>query len=297
MLLVTAAGLAAQRGTSTIRVEVITVPVTVLDNRNRFVQGLKQTDFEVLEDGAPQDITSFAVTESGVTAELLIDTSGSMTSRLPDVKRAAIEFIRQMRMNDVTKISQFDDTIKPLIDFSSDKAALEQAIGTAKIGGETAMYNALWRALGDLQRRKETDEASRRHRAIVLLTDGEDTGSAVTAEEVMTQARRADVLVYCLSLDRPNGAPPAEDSTAAIFLRELADQTGGRPFFTVVGELPKLYRQLSDELRNQYVLGYVPSSVNARGRWRSITVHVKNRNNLRLRHRLGYFSTNVRSGP
>src|SRR5207247_833071 len=97
--------------------EVISVPVTVLDNRNRFVQGLKQADFEVLEDNVAQDITSFSIEESGIAVELLIDVSGSMTSRLEEAKRAAVQFVRLMGPKDSTKITQFDEKVTPLSEF------------------------------------------------------------------------------------------------------------------------------------------------------------------------------------
>lgn len=276
-----------------IQTEVISVPVTVLDDRNRFVRALKQTDFEVLEDGVPQEITSFAITESGIAAELLIDVSGSMTSRLDEAKRAAIQFVRQMGPKDVTKVIQFDQKVTALSDFSSDKAQLEASINKAKVGGATALHNALWTALADLQARKQTDEADQRHRAIVVLTDGDDTASAISPDEVRSRARSVDAIIYSLSLDRANGRP-VTDGPSAVFLRELANQTGGQLSFPDVSDLQKFYRQLADELRHQYILGYVPSA-STRMRWRAITVKVLNRKDVHLRHRLGYFPSASRT--
>src|SRR5262245_12518121 len=271
-----------------IKVDVIKVPVTVLDGRNRFVGGLKQADFELLEDNTAQDITSFAVEDSGIAAELLLDVSGSMTNRIEEVKRAASQFVRQMTAKDVAKILQFDEKVTPLSDFSADKATLEAAIMKAKTGGATAMYNALWTALADLQARRATDETEQRHRAIIVLTDGDDTASAIVPDEVMSRARSVDAIIYSLDLDRQAGRP-VTDGPSAVFLRELANQTGGQIYFPDVSDLQKLYRQLGDELRRQYVLGYVSSNTSGRTRFRSITVRVKNRKELKLRHRLGYF--------
>lgn len=281
-----------QRQGIVIVTEVISVPVTVLDSRNRFVAGLKQADFDVLEDGVVQEITSFALTESPVAAELLIDVSGSMTSRLEEAKRAALQFVRQMGPHDVTKVVQFDQRVTALSDFSSDKSELEAAINKVKIGGATALYNALKIALADLDARRRTGQTE--HRAIVVLSDGEDTASAIKAEEVTSRAKEADAIVYSLSLDRVDGRP-ATDTPSAIFLRQLADQTGGVLSFPDVSDLQKLYRQLADELRHQYVLGYVSSNSTILKRFRAITVRVKNRGNVRLRHRLGYSPTEGRS--
>jgi Ca-activated chloride channel family protein len=293
---VSAAAFAPQRRPITIETEVIGVPITVLDGRGRFVQGLKQTDFEVLEDGVAQELTSFSLQESGITAVLLLDVSGSMTSRLEEAKRAATQFIRQLGPKDVVKVTQFDQKVTPLSEFSSDKALLAAAVGKATVGGATALHNALYTALADLDARKQRDDDEQRHRAIIVLSDGDDTASGVTADEVLVRAKRGDALIYSLSLDRANDRPVTEGASA-IFLRELASQTGGQLFFPRVSDLQRFYRRLADELRHQYVLGYVPSNSAARSRWRTITVHVKNRKDLRLRHRLGYFASPGRTSP
>ena len=283
----------AQQDPIVIRTEVISVPVTVFDGKGRFVAGLKQTDFEVLEDRVSQTITSFSVTESAVVSELLLDVSQSMASRLDEVKRAAQEFVRQMGPRDVARIVQFDERVTPLSEFTGDKAQLEAAVARAKLGGATALYNAINRALADLSSRRATDESEKRHRAIVVLTDGDDTASAERADDVLTKARGLDAMIYSLSLDRERGRP-VTDSTSAIFLRELADTTGGQLWFPEVNDLQKVYRQLADELRQQYVLGYVSSNTSAQARWRSISVRVATRNNVRLRHRLSYMPGRVR---
>jgi Ca-activated chloride channel homolog len=288
--LVCASAFAPQRPQITIETEVISVPVTVMDGGGRFVKGLKQSDFEVLEDGVRQELTSSSLQQSGVVAELLLDVSGSMTSRLAEAKRAATVFIRQLDASkDVVKVVQFDDKVTPLSDFSSDKGVLEAAVSKAKVGGATALHNAIYSALADLDARKRRGDDEQRHRAIIVLSDGDDTASGVTSDEVLVRAKRVDALIYSMNLDRTNGRP-ATEGASAVFLRELANQTGGQMFFPEISDLRKIYQRLADELRQQYVLGYVPLESASRSRWRSITVNVKNRKDLRLRHRLGYFT-------
>ena len=283
-----------QRGVTVIETEVIRVPVTVNDRRGRFIQGLKQQDFEVLEDNIPQELTSFTIEESGIAAELLIDVSGSMSYRLAEAKRAATQFVQQMTPKDVAKIVQFDDRVTPLSEFSSDKTVLSAAVAKASGVGATALYNAISTALDDLSARRKADEAEQRHRAIILLTDGDDTSSAINEDEVLSKAGRVDALVYALSLDRSNGLP-VTDGPSAVFLNSLARQSGGQLQFPELANLGKFYRDLSDELRLQYVLGYVPTGSKAGARWHAITVRVKNRKDYRLRHRIGYFATGSRS--
>ena len=283
-----------QRGVTVIETEVIRVPVTVNDRRGRFIPGLKQQDFEVLEDNIPQELTSFTIEESGIAAELLIDVSGSMSYRLEEAKRAALQFVQQMTPKDVAKVVQFDDRVTPLSEFSSDKTVLSAAVAKASGGGATALYNAISTALDDLSARRKADEAEQRHRAIILLTDGDDTSSAINEDEVLSKAGRVDALVYALSLDRANGLP-VTDGPSAVFLNSLARQSGGQLQFPELANLGKFYRDLSDELRHQYVLGYVPTGSKAGARWHAITVRVKNRKDYRLRHRIGYFATGSRS--
>lgn len=283
-----------QRGVAVIETEVIRVPVTVFDRRGRFIQGLKQQDFEVLEDAVAQELTSFTIEESGIAAALLIDVSGSMSYRLEEAKRAATQFVQQMGPRDVTKIVQFDERVKALSDFTSDKTELAAAVARATAGGSTALYNAISGALDDFSARKKEDEAQQRHRAIVLLTDGDDTASAINEDEVLSKAGRVDTLVYALSLNRLRGLP-VTDGPSAVFLKQLTNQTGGQLQFPELANLGKFYRELSDELRHQYVLGYVPAGSKPGARWHSITVNVKNRRDVRLRHRLGYFATGSRA--
>jgi Ca-activated chloride channel homolog len=283
-----------QRGVAVIETEVIRVPVTVFDRRGRFIPGLKQQDFEVLEDAVAQELTSFSMEESSIAAALLIDVSGSMSYRLDEAKRAAIQFVEQMGPRDVTKIVQFDERVKALSDFTSDKAELTAAVARATAGGSTALYNAISGALDDFSARKKEDEAQQRHRAIVLLTDGDDTASAINEDEVLSKAGRVDTLVYALSLNRLRGFP-VTDGPSAVFLKQLTNQTGGQLQFPELANLGKFYRELSDELRHQYVLGYVPAGSKPGARWHSITVNVKNRRDVRLRHRLGYFATGSRA--
>jgi Ca-activated chloride channel homolog len=282
-----------QRGVTVIETEVIRVPVVVNDRRGRFIPGLKQQDFEVLEDNVPQELTSFAIEESGIAAELLIDVSASMNYRLEEAKRAALQFVQQMTPKDVAKIVQFDERVTALSEFTSDKTVLTAAVNKAYGLGATALYNAISSALDDLAARRKADETEQRHRAIILLTDGDDTTSAINEDEVLSKAGRVDAIVYALSLNRVNGVA-VTDGPSAVFLTSLARQSGGQLHFPEMSNLGRFYRDLSDELRHQYVLGYVPAGSKPGARWHAITVRIKNKKDYRLRHRTGYFASGSR---
>ena len=286
-LLPTAAATGPQREIP-VDVSIIRVPVTVVGRRGGFESGLKKDDFQLSEDNVPQEISGSMLQESGLSVVLLIDVSGSMGARLAEAKRAAVVFVRQVGPSDLVKVVQFDQKTTTLIDFSSDKAQLEGAIARASIGGATALHNALWRALADLNGRRDEDDKQQRHRAIIVLSDGNDTASALTADEVLNRARSVDSLIYSLSLERENGEP-VRDTASAVFLRQLAEQSGGQLLFPDITDLQRAYRQLADELRHQYVLSYISSNASPTPRWRSIRVQVRNKRGLRIRHRLGYY--------
>ncbi len=281
--------LEAQSGQLVIETRVVRVPVTVTDRRRRFVTGLQGADFEVLQDGLPQELTSFAIEDSGIAAVMLLDLSASMTARLPEARKAAVQFIRQLGPNDVLKIVTFDDAVRTLVDFSGDKARLEAAVLRVQASGSTALHDALWTALANLEARRAEDEAALRHRAIVVLSDGDDTASGLRAEEVLARARRVDAIISTLSLNR-QGMEPAVNASSTVFLKNLADMTGGQLLFPELNDLQRAYRDLADELRHQYTLGYVPKQNDPTMRYHRIEVRVKGRTNLTLRHRPGYFA-------
>ena len=281
---------AAQQQPIVIRTRVISVPVSVLDRRARFVAGLRKEDFELLDEGQAQELTSFSVEQTGFAAVLLMDVSGSMGPRLRDAQRAALEFVRHVGPDDLVMVMKFDGTVAALGEFTSDRTALALAVQQVTVGDTTALYDAVWTALAALQARERLDEAARRRRAIIVLSDGEDTASALAPDEVIAKARRVDATVSALSLDPAANGRRTADAPATLFLGSLADVTGGQLLFPGVGDLADSYRDLAEELRHQYVLGYVPAET-AGGRYRSITVRVKNRKNLQLRHRQGYYVT------
>ena len=272
-------------------IDVIRVPTTVLDRSGRFIRGLKQEDFEVFEDGVPQKLTSFShEQQSPIRAELLLDVSGSMNARIEDVKRAAAQFIRHVSARDLVKVVQFDDTVTPVIDFTNDRVKLETAIKAVKgTNGSTALYNAIWSALVDMESHNKADQDEQRHRAIIVLTDGDDTVSFLKADEVVMRARRVDALIYGLSLERENNLP-VRDGPSSLLLRQLADLSGGNLQFPEMANLNRHYQDLAEQLRQQYVLGYVAPGESTRVGWRTITVSVKNRRNVNLRYKQGYQS-------
>jgi len=270
-------------------VDQISISVSVTDGHDRHVDGLSEPDFAVLEDGVAQKLSFFTRDPLPLSVALLVDGSGSMEPYLGEAQAAGERFIRRLGPGDLAQVVQFSDQMVVLQDFTADQARLLAAIRGTRASGATALYTALYVTLKQLGSHG-TLEAPRR-RAIVLLSDGEDTASLVTDEQVLGQARVADVGVYAIAL-RP--ATPRERERlsfmeATHFLDSLARETGAQVLLPgSASELDAAYARVAEELRTQYTLGYVSSNARRDGTWRRIVVRMPARGELQLRHKLGY---------
>ncbi len=274
-------------------VEVVSLNLVVTDAGGRQVAGLHPDDIELLEDGIPQPISLFAQEDWPVRLQILLDASGSMGEVLPVAKRAARRLLQALRPGDEAEVAQFNRRLSVLQASTNDVAALEQAIEQVAPDGDTAFYNALYLTLKESARTRDTDELSRR--AIVVLSDGEDTASLVDDEQLLDLARRAGVVIYPIGLlSRPKPGQPA-NPLPTYFLTALARETGGRAYFPrSLYELEGVYERIAAELRTLYGVGYVPLNPRADGGWRRLAV--RTRQGLVVRHRTGYYSQGAYGG-
>jgi len=266
-------------------VGVVRLDVSVVERDGRFVTDLGEPDFEVSEDGERQVLTSFVRRELPVSLVLLLDASNSITGRLPLAQAAAVGFLDTLRPGDEASVTEFNDAVTLLQESTSDRAALRLAVGRISARGTTALYNALYVALKGLPSPRE--DAELRRRAIVLLSDGEDTASLVWEEQVVELARRREAAIHVIDLH------PEEDPSnhSARLLRLLSEESGGeihRP--GSIHDLDAVYARIGQELRSQYTLGYVSSNPAHDGGWRGIAVRVRGRRDVRVRHRTGYYA-------
>lgn len=282
---------AAQRPAFRAGVDLVSLSVTATDPSQRYVSDLTRDDFVVLEDGVRQNLTFFAKTGIPLALALLIDTSASMEQSLETAQEAAIGFARQLGPADVATIIDFDSRVQTAQEFTSDVGALESAIRRTAAGGSTALYNAVYIALRELNKLiPRHDREAPRRRAIVVLSDGEDTSSLVTFDEVLDLASRSDTVIYAIGLGVQQPASRRGGQDGAFVLRRLAQQTGGRAFFPQhAKELVDVYGQIRDELASQYSLAYESNSGGGSGQWRRIAVRV-NRPGVTVRTRQGYFA-------
>ena len=271
-------------------VEMVALSVTVLDQQSRYLTDLDSKDFLVYEDGAKQEISYFNRTTLPIALSLLLDTSASMDQRMAVAQDAAVGFARNLPPQVLAQIVAFDTRVEILQDFTSDAAALEKAIRSAQAGGSTSLYNALYISLKELAKIKAKSDDDVRRRAVVLLSDGEDTSSLVTFEEVLDLAKRSATTVYSIGLQAKDTGFSKGFREAEFVLRQLAQETGGRAFFPQrVEDLAGIYGVIADELASQYTLGYASTNAKRDGGWRRLNVQI-NRLGTTARTKRGYFA-------
>ena len=274
-------------------VDVVSLSVTVTDKDGRYISGLDKANFQVYEDGALQEIVYFSKEHQPISLTLLMDTSTSMEQKLPIAQQAAIGFAKQLKPTDVAAVVEFDSRPEILQTFTSDKALLEAAIRKTAAGGSTSLYNAIYIGLTELRNQRFADGERIRRQALIVLSDGEDTTSLLTYEEVLDMAKRSDTAVYAIGLRSRDDANAKGFREAEFVLRSLAQQTGGREFFVDdIRELPAIYQRVADELANQYSIGYMSKNTRRDGAYRRIVVRVDQPSTL-TRTKQGYYGPGV----
>jgi Ca-activated chloride channel family protein len=263
-----------------VNADLVVLNVTVTDAGGEYVHKLSHKDFKVLEDGVEQRVTLFSVEETPFAAAILLDTSGSMESRLTLARAAAVRFLDGLREEDVASVYHFDSKVEQLSDFSPGRDLPPVAYDLSS-KGMTALNDAVLRAAKDLSKRPE------KRRAIIVLSDGADTKSGASPEKALNAALEANATIYTVDMSDPQ-MNPAERISASGTLKTYASKSGGR-FVSKPGgrALDEAFREILQELSNQYTIGYRPSNTARDGRWRAIQLKLS-RPELSARTRNGY---------
>jgi len=271
-------------------VDLVSLNTTVTDPTNRFVLDLGAGDFSIVEDGVGQEVRFFSRTTMPLSVSLLLDSSASMDERMKTAQKAALGFADALRPQDQAQVIDFDSRVSVVAPFGASRAEVEKAISSTVAGGSTALYNAIYIALRELNKVRSRNIEDLRRQAIVVLSDGEDTSSLVAYDEVLELAKRSETVIYAIGLRSKDGYTGKGYSDAEYVLRQLTSQTGGRVFFPGgAEELPSIYGMISEELSSQYLLGYTSSNPRRDGRWRRIQVRVA-RAGATARTRQGYYA-------
>ena len=270
-------------------VELISLNVTAIDSQGRYVTDLTQDQFSVFEDGAKQELSYFNRSNLPIALSLLIDSSASMEQRMENAQEAAIGFASKIRPQDLAQVVDFDSRVEIRQSFTNKLEELERAIRSTSSGGSTALHNAVYISLKELAKVKAKNPEEIRRQAIIVLSDGEDTSSLVRFEEVLELAKRSETAIYTIGLQPRETTALRGFREAEFVLRQLAQETGGRAFFTQkVEELKDVYGQITDELSSQYSMGYSSRNPRRDGAFRRLVVQVA-RPNTTTRTKRGYY--------
>ncbi len=258
-------------------VNVVPVTVVVTDDRGRFVEGLKQKDFEIKEDGVPQKISSFWDRHSPLELVTAIDVSSSVTDALPAMRSAAVRFLGGLEPTDQATVVGFNDTIYTLARRSTDQTMRERAIGRLRPWGGTALYDAIVQSIEGLS--KQTGGRT----ALILFTDGDDQNSHAPLETAIAQVEASDAMIYAVGQGRA-----VHVKNLQKLLEQIATTSGGRAFFAATpAKLDEIFAEILDDLHHQYLLSYPAPDDQRDGKYHKVTVTVRG-GKYHVRARQGY---------
>jgi Ca-activated chloride channel homolog len=260
---------------------------TVTDKKGRFITDLAKDDFLVIEGKRSQSIQEFA-SESDLPLRIaiLIDTSNSIRDRFRFEQQAAVDFVTSVvrPRQDKAMVVSFDSSAELVSDLVEDPDKLAAAIRSLRPGGGTALYDALYYACRD---KLQLDKPKYRfRRAVIVVSDGDDNQSRVSRDQALEMAQKADAVIYCISTNITR-----IESDGDKVLKYLAQETGGQAFFPFKAEdLAQSFENIANELRHQYAIFYRPEPFKTDGLYHAVELRVKNRHDLIVRARKGYYA-------
>ena len=268
----------------------VNILFTVTDRRGRFVTGLTKDDFLVREGKNTQKILEFTA-ESNLPLRLavLIDCSNSIRDRFRFIQEAAVEFINNVMRpsQDKATVISFDSAAELQVDLTDDAEKLTQTIRSLRAGGATTLYDAIFYACRDQLMKDQPRDKFRR--AMVILSDGDDTQSRYSRDQALEMAQVADVVIYTISTSSVQGN--RGDTDGDKVLKYLSSETGGRTFFPFrVEDLSQSFENVANELRHQYNILYRPEPMKTDGSYQSVDVRVPKQGNVVVRARSGYYA-------
>jgi len=279
------------RPDSTLKVDVklVNVYVTVTDGHGAPVAGLKKENFRLQEDGHDQIISVFDKESAlPLSIALAIDTSLSTRHDLPLEQASAKRFVRALlRPVDALSVFGFSETVLQSTSYTADLKRIEEGIDHVRLGAATALFDAVYLASRSLDRRQG-------RKVMVLITDGGDTVSKMNYKEAARAAEEAEALVYSIIVV-PIESSAGRETGGENALIQLSEDTGGKYYYaTSVSQLDEAFRQISDELRTQYLLAYYPFQRLSYSQFRRLHVSVTGPPEItsyQVRHRAGYYTT------
>ena len=249
--------------TEQVRTDAVLVQA-IVTHGGQFVRGLKQQDFEIVEDNVPQKIASLVSEDAPLDLVLAIDVSGSMEHALDDVKAAVKQLLSKLRPGDAATIIGFNDNAFIAAEREKDQQARERAVDLLASWGGTSLYDATVRAIDLVSR-----DTGRK--GIVIFSDGDDRNSITTREAATARVQASNAMLYTVGFGGGATVPALRGK-----LEQYAHATGGRAFFPQrTQDLNSVFDEIVEELSNQYVLSYASTNMKQDNSWRNIKVRVK----------------------
>lgn len=271
-------------------VELALINVTVTDPTGRMVTGLDKEHFLLKEDNKAQVIEQFGAEEAPLSLAVVFDASGSMGYKMTKAREAVAQFFKTINPEDEFFLVQFNNRPEMVTGFTRSLEEVQSRLTFVRSKGRTALLDAIYLALNQMKQAKNSQKA------LLVISDGGDNSSRYTPREIKRMVRESDVQIYAIGIYEPystRGRTP-EEAAGPGLLTEIAEATGGRQFAVQnVNELPDIAEKIGIELRNQYVLGYVPLNTQKDGKWRRVKVEIKRIRGmpeLRAYYRNGYYA-------
>jgi Ca-activated chloride channel homolog len=275
-------------------VDLIMMYTSVFDKGGHFVGGLKKDNFKVYEDGIEQKIDRCSQEDAPISMGILLDLSGSMRSKIDQVNKAALAFIRASNPQDQVFLIGFNEEVELLQDFTSDVDEVTDALDNTVTLGGTALYDAIYLGV------QKSHTGNRAKKAVVVITDGEDRDSYYKLDELIAKVQELDVQVFSIGFlnDIPDKGlfghfSKSEPEKARDALTRVGEETGGKAFFPdKLADIHPIVAEIAGELRNQYSIGYFSSNATHDGSFRRVKIELAGVNaaNTHVRFRRGYFA-------
>jgi len=263
--------LAARQPTLRVDTNMVLINVTVTDPLNRFVTGLEAENFKLFEDKSEQRIASFASEDAPLSVGLVFDASSSMGSKLQKARLATAQFFKTANPEDEFFLVQFNDKPEMVQGFTTNTEEIQNRLTFTQAKGRTALLDGIYMALNHMKKARNT------RKAILVLSDGGDNSSRYTETEIKNLVREADVQIYAIGLfeGMSGRSRTPEEMSGPGLLNDIAEQTGGRHFpVENINDLPDVAAKVGMELRNQYVIGYIPTNTTRDGKYRRVQVKI-----------------------
>lgn len=241
----------------------VLIPVSVSDPLGRPVTGLDKKHFRVKDNGAPQTIATFSMDDGPVALGLVFDTSSSMTPNLSAARRAAALFVSMANPGDQFLLVEFDSAPRLTVPLTSDLAHIRYELTFNQSRGATALVDGVYMAMNEIKK------SNAERKALILVSDGDDNNSRYSPGELKTVLQESSVLIYSVGMFEGR----EYTTTNPGLMRGIAEETGGRMFVANSG-LPDIAAKISIDLRNRYLLGYVPTNASRDGLFHKVEVEL-----------------------